>query len=277
MPGLPSVERLVSGKGIIQIPIAYASAKNIYLFTRVVREVKTPSRNFTFNPDKSFYAHVCFCIDDYVLQTYDINFIEQAFHIYDGMFAQLLVSLKCVSSQISIPSPIVGHSYNSFICNKIRFECFGTSALILTLKGEELGFCDENDLSPNAPPNPPPKTPLVPPTEGLQVSPPYPDDPNGNDTAPSPLDDIETPEFPTGEPCEIITLRWRQVDGAGAEQNVDREVFGVVEGQRIEGSPGFYNIYVTCQGDQSTGCVELQEFNLFTYTGAEITFIGVIN
>lgn len=277
MAPLPTIERLISGKGIIQITPEYANAKNIFLYTRVVRQVLTPSINFTWNPDRSFYAHIAFCIDDYVYLQYDLNFIQQVFQVYDGMSAQILLSLKCVSNQISSPSPIQQHTYNSFIPNKIRFECYGSTAIILTLKGEELDYCDENDLTPNAPPNPPPNIPLVPPQDGLQVSPPYPDDPNNKDTQPAPQDDIETPDFPSGQPCESVTLRWATIDGSGVEDVVDRVVFGIVGGQRIEGSPGFYQIYVTCQGDASTGCIDQQELNLFTYTGQSISFVGVIS
>lgn len=279
MTALPEIKRTISGKGEIKIPIEYAKAKNIYLYTQVIRRVKTPSLNFTWNPDKGFYAHVSFCIDDYVLQTYDINFVEQVFYIYDGMFAQQLVSLICAVREILNRQPLIdSHEHNIFQPNRIKFECFASSAIELTLKGEKLDLCDEGDSKPNAPPNPPPRLPELPPETAIEVDRPYQDDPNNEGTEPNPGDEFKPDtDFPIGGECESLTVRWVTVDSLGVVNNVDRIVFGPVEGQRIEGGPGNYTIFITCRGDQTTGCVELQEFNFFGYQGESIEFVGRID
>jgi hypothetical protein len=68
---------------------------------------------------------------------------------------------------------------------------------------------------------------------------------------------------------------WNTIDGSGNASQITQTVFGIVEGQRISGTPGSFEIFVTCQGNASTGCIAVQEFNLFSYTGADIEYVGV--
>jgi hypothetical protein len=188
------IVRTISGKGEIRIPDDFKDTSSIFLYVQVLRKVFTPSINFTWNPDKSFYAHVCFCKDNYVLQTYDINFEEQGFQVWDGMDAQNLLAIKCLASQL-IPneSLITQMEYNSFPANKIKFECFGSTALILTLKGDALDVCLEEHKRPQPPPPPPDRVPQLPPGTPTQVSPPYEDEDGEEDTQPFPPDEFPQP------------------------------------------------------------------------------------
>ena len=253
MVDLPEVSRTISGKGEIKIPNEYGKAKNAYLYINVIRRVKTPSLNFTWNPDKGFYAHVSFCIDDYVLQTYDVNFVEQVFHVYDGMQSQILVSLKCAVREILGRTPLIStHKHNTFDANRIKFECFASTALKLTLKGEKLDLCDEEDAAPNAPPNPPPKIPEVPPDAGLEVDPPYEDDPDGNNTNPFPGDEEKNNDFPIGDVCEQlnVTIRYR-LSPNEEFRNSTEGVYGPINSiDYVEDprQPGIYTFVINCRG-----------------------------
>jgi hypothetical protein len=110
----------------------------------------------------------------------------------------------------------------------------------------------------------------------VEVSPPFDGGDDGGDTVPSPIDEFEEVDFPVGTACETVTLQWETVDGAGTIETVLRTVFGIVQGQRIQGTPGNFEVFITCQGDASTGCIPVQELNFFSYQGAAIAFIGVV-
>lgn len=280
MAELPSVKRTISGKGEIKIPIEYAKAKNIYLYTQVIRRVQTPSLNFTFNPDKGFYAHVSFCIDDYVLQTYDINFKEQVFYIYEGMFAQQLVSLICAVRELLGRQPLINsHEHNIFLPNRIKFECFSTTAIILTLKGEKLDLCDEDDSKPNPPPNPPPRIPEIPFDTGTEVDRPYVDDPNNEGTNPNGLDDFK-PEG-EGEDCVVYQVTYSfDAISDGNTFRIDNQqirLFGpigdIIATRDSNGDP---QIKITCKGIDDFGnqceTFELRGVSTLIGAGASVEF-----
>lgn len=275
MVDLAEVKRTISGKGEIKIPIEYAKAKNVYLYTQVIRRVRTPSINFTWNPDKGFYAHVCFCIDDFVLQTFDINFKQQVFYIYDGMSAQILVSLICATRQILGAQPsISAHTHNIFQPNRIKFECFADTAIELTLKGEKLDLCEESDSQPNAPPNPPPPIPELPPGTATEVDQPYEDDPDGENTEPAAGDEFK-PDPGQGD-CTLY-----QVDTVitfSTEESFESTYFarGPVTDARILNSENGSQIQIESKGASDTQNVECGEFGWYTVGGGPInTFSNI--
>lgn len=288
---LPEIVRVISGKGIITIPEDYFSALQICLYVQVLREPRTPSRNLTWNPDRSFYAHITFCIDDFVLREEDVNFNSQVYDLHDGQSSQNLLSLICaydgildsfvsvgnvIGVTLSRTNLIKSHPYLRSRINRIRFECFSNTALQLTLKGTALEKCDPQDGTSTPPPPPPPPVTPVLPDEPVTVSPPEDGDNDGGDTVPFPTDSPEESGFPIGEPCESVTLAWSTTDGNGNVTQITQTVFAVVDGQRITGTPGSYEVFVTCQGNASTGCIALQELNLFSYTGALIEYVGQV-
>jgi len=288
---LPEIVRTISGKGIITIPEDYLSALQILLYVQVLREPLSPSRNFTWNPDRSFYAHIAFCQDDFVVREEDVNFNSQVYELWNGQESQNLLSLICaydgildsfvsvgnvIGITLSRTNLIKSHPYVRPLFNRIRFECFASTALLLTLKGTSLEKCDPQDGSSQPPPSPPPPATPVPPTEPVEVSPPEDGLDDGGDTIPFPIDEPEPGgDFPQGEPCESVVMVWNTIDGSGNASQITQTVFGIVEGQRISGTPGSFEIFVTCQGNASTGCIAVQEFNLFSYTGADIEYVGV--
>lgn len=272
--------RTISGKGEIRIPNEYKDTSSIFLYCQVLRKVRTPSINLQWNPDKGFYAHVAFCIDDFVLQTFDINFEQQVFQVWDGMSAQVLLAVKCLASQL-IPNEalITQMEYNSFNANKIKFECFASTALQLTLKGDALDVCLESHKRPQPPPPPPPPLPQIPYNKDAKVSPPY-DDPQGQqDTQPFPGDKVETPT--QGNPCTayMVTYSYTAINTGGNTNRITNQVirlWGVIgaikAGRDSKGDP---QISIECQDlADYQPCHPFQYYGVATLTngGAGTTF-----
>jgi hypothetical protein len=210
---LPSIERTISGKGVIEIPEDYGSALSILLYTQVIRDVRSPSVNLTYNPDRGFYANVCFCVGDFVLATFAVNYKQQVFEVLSNQPSQNLLSLICAyegildsfvqyASAFQIPyikiNRIYSHSYLRFLPNKIKFECFGSCALRLTLKGIELDRCEIDQGNSASPPPPPDPISEVPFDVPLVITPAYDGGDDGGDTVPFPIDGDPSEAYPPG-------------------------------------------------------------------------------
>lgn len=276
---LPTIERIISGKGTIEIPEEYSSALQISLYVQVVREALSPSRNLTWNPDKSFYAHITFCIDDFVLYTEDVNFRSQIFDLHNGQGSQNLLSLICaydgildsfvsvgnvIGITLSRTNLIKSHPYLRSRINKIRFECFSSTALKLTLKGISLEKCDPQDGTSTPPPPPPPPLEEVPPGDSIVVSPPNPGDEESGDYSPFPGDEPDDAgEFPFGEACEayrVVGTLNRIIAGSLFPTPIDVTVLGVIDSvfldtEPILGSPGG-ELACICGGNANSPCVQ---------------------
>lgn len=264
---IPELVRIISGKGVIVIPDNFVEAHQIMLYSQIIRKPQTPSLNTTWNPDKTFYAHITFCIDDYVLFEYNVNFDNQCYDVFNGQEAQNLLSLICaydgildsfvnigavIGVVISRTNLITNHPYLRFKPNRLRFECFANSALKLTLKGTFLEKCRPEDGNPTPPPPPPPPTPQVPFDSPLVVSPPFDGVNDGGDTVPFPGDTPQTPGFPFGEPCVLylVTAAFTSPDFPEPfEQTltVSGRIFGVVVEPPL---PGTSNVSYSVQGEE---------------------------
>jgi hypothetical protein len=252
--------------------------------------------NKNWSPDQGQYANLTFCYQDYVALSFAQKYELQSWIVHNNESSQLGASLVCmydgildtfVNFAIALNLPVIQrqndikeHPYSSFQYDELRFDCYADTALTLTLIGEKIAKCKPGDAPTRPPQIPPRQTETVPPgvplsEESVPLSPPYGDEPSDKEN-PFP-GDIPTPppvdEFPVGEECVPIQMRWYAQDGDGNEQTISRVVFGVVEGQRVVGSPGSYSIFVTCQGDATTGCIPVQELELFSFTGLFIEYL----
>jgi hypothetical protein len=266
MTDLPEIVKVISGKGFIPIDEDYFGALQIMLYTQVLREPTNLSRNFTFNPDKSFYAHICFCIDDFVLQTFDVNFDQQAFIIHEAQAQQDLLSLICaydgildsfvvvasaLATVISRINLIKNHPVLRFKPNRIRFECYADTALVLTLKGTALDKCKIEDGDNVPPPPPPPPVDKVPPGTPVDVT--LPDDgiDDGGDTVPFPIDQPPPPlDFPIGVQCSKYLCIAEITSGLNGTQRRETVFFGVIEDFYFSPQSGGDKptILITCYG-----------------------------
>lgn len=250
---LEPIERVISGKGTIRIDESYNSALSVFLYADLLRDASNKSINTTWNPDKGFYAHITFCVGDYVLYALDMNFKQQVWEILNNQPAQNLLSLICaydgildtfvnlgelLSFVISRTNLITEHPYLRFVPDRIKFECFAECAIRLTLKGQSLVRCKPGDGTPTPPPNPPlPPPPEVASFIPIEVSPPYPDSDGDPDTIPFPTDEFPPfADLPFGIPCAIyaVTARFTSSSGLNIVQTLD------VSGRilRVEKIPG---------------------------------------
>lgn len=283
---LPDIVRIVSGKGIITIPESYFSALQISLYVQVLREPRSPSKNFTWNPDRSFYAHVAFCIDDFVLRGEDVNFASQVFDIHNGQDSQNLLSLICaydgiLDSFVSIGNVIgvvlsrtnliKAHPYLRMPINRIRFECFASTALKLTLKGIALSKCTLEDGDSTPPPPPPPPVELVPPSTPVVTSPAEDGDSDGGDTVPDPLDQPDIPP-PVPGACEPAVLNYTFTNAqfpagltADIQIGLPFEGFRQSEGQ----NPGSISVEAVASATIGDFCVPGQGYGIIANADPE--------
>lgn len=267
---LEDIVRNISGKGIINIPATYRESLEVLLYVQVLREPRNVSRNFTWNPDKSFYAHITFCIDDFVLAEYDVSFESQVYCIHRSQPSQNLLSLICaydgildsfvqvgnaIGFVISRTNLITEHPFVTFQANKIRFECFSTSALKLTLKGTKLAKCRPEDGEPLLPPPPPEPIIKVPFDEPILTSEAYDEEEDGGDTVPNPIDFPEVVDLPFGAECLPYLVKGTAVDvnGPGIDSiPLEFVVLGEVTRIFIEIVPRdpfpYADIYCECGG-----------------------------
>lgn len=293
---LEPIERVISGKGTIRIDSRYNSALSVFLYADLLRNSSNPSINNTWNPDKGFYAHITFCIGDYVLYTFDMNFKQQVWQILSNQEAQNLLSLICAYDGIldsfvqyataqGIPyvkiNLIKEHPYLKFVPDRIKFECFGECAIRLVLKGQKLEKCDDDDGTPTPTPEPPPPAPPeVPPTTPVTVSEPY-DLPGGDpDTEPFPID-VPPVEPPVGEECVSydVTYRYNRLETIfTATIPLWGEIGGISIDDDSTGTGS--RVLIECRGISISGpCGEFRpvrvesEGNLNFYSDAEIISI----
>lgn len=291
--------RTISGRGIFRLDERFEDCRLITLYSSVLRQPKNRYLNKNWSPDQGQYANLTFCYQDYVALSYMQKYEMQSWVIHDNESAQIAASLVCMYDGILetfvnlanaldvILSPfqnkIRDHPHTSFQYDELRFDCYADTALTLTVIGEKITKCNPLDAPGRPPQLPPPRPPSEPPGTPLNddstpLSPPY-EEEDSDKESPFPGDlpaPPEEPDFPAGEECVPILMRWLTGDSEGNEQYISRTVFGVVEGQRIAGDQGNYSIFVTCQGDATTGCIPVQELQLFTFNGVYIEFIEAI-
>lgn len=276
---IDSVTRIISGKGIIRIPDEFLKAREVFLYAQVLRENSSVYRNESINPSESFFANITFCRDDFVLQRYSMDFDNQMWEVYSSQASQNLLAQICaldnvldsfVSFAIALGfvytrnNSITGFPYVTFTPNIIRFKCFGSTAIVLTLSAKELVRCDPGDGEPSPPPPPPPPVSKIPPTQPAPVSPPYEGDNDGGDTVPFPLDEPETPTLPTGEECEayLVSVRVFGLPGNPPEgEIITLEVWGVIQSFSIDPDPslpGGVRANLTCGDLTVTACTQGQ-------------------
>lgn len=271
---LPNIIRTISGKGIVKIPENYEKARQILLYVDLLRPSSNEYANVLWSPSRHFYAHVTFCVGRYVLYSYDVNFKNQVFEIYNGQPSQNLLSLICAHENVldsfvqyavasgfvySKNNSVKSHGYNTFLPDTIRFYCYSDCALRLSLIATEFDQCANDQGEPSPPPPPPPPPDAILPGTPVEVDPPYEGVDDGGDTVPAPIDENYTPP-PFGEACTkyrvTISAKYRQ---SGADdQPITRDflVWGVVGDVTVQTDLGVFKsaVVLQCQGIASQPC-----------------------
>jgi len=230
---IPPVERTISGKGIIIVPSEYIRAKVVYLYTAVRRRPASEYLNVRWSPSKRYYGNLNFCIDDYVVSSFELNFDYQRFLVHSSQSSQNLLSLICAldatldsfesfAIALGLPyvrrDPIKEHPYLAFQVNNIKFNLYSSSAVDLYLQGLPLDMCEDDDGDPQPPPPPPPLPAIQPPDLPVVVSPPYDGDSDGGFTEPFP-GDVTDP--PTPGVCRVV---YDYRDLLNSDNNADNQL-----------------------------------------------------
>lgn len=291
MTELQPIVRTVSGKGIIKIPEGYRKARRILLYVDVIRPPSSEYANYAFNPSKSFYGHISFNLDSYVLDAYDINFKSQVYDIWTSQSTQNLLALICalenildsfVQYAVSAGKPFTKNNsikefgYSTFLPDTLKFCCYADSALRLSLQGEELDRCDESHGDPAKPPPPPPPPPNFPAGIPVEVDSPYSGTSDNGDTVPNPIDRDDDP--PPTQPCEsyVVTFSYDSTSVGSPPARIENQtirVWGVV-GAISVGRDRRQNpqILLECQGlADYENCGEFRSVGITTQLGAGLS------
>lgn len=267
------LERIISGKGEIKIPVAdFEDSLAIILYTQVIRDPQNQYINDFWEPRRSEYAKVTFGIGSYVSRELTVRYEQQAFPIwyaqgaqnlksmicmYNGILDSFLELAACISECIPIGKAnlIELHPYNTYQETDIRFKCYTSTALRLVLVSQSLVSCPGNAGQPTPPPPPPLPLPKLRPDENLSdstypASPPYPDSPEN--TVPFPGDSMEGEiTYPVGGECDSVEVEFLWVTPIDPPGNtVTRLLWGEVTDVRFELNAQGAQVVADCRGKQ---------------------------
>lgn len=211
--------RLISNRGLFKVP-ANDNYRCLWLYVSLKREPKINFTNSKYNPDKSEYAKITWIRDSYVMKEEAVNFESQVFYWEKQESGYIGTALTCMYESIvgyldylapyvgaaALPSDPTERIWIEPVDNmptEIKIVGRGSSLLDCKLYALEYDVvCPEAEPSPKPPPSPPPALPF-PPSEEVEVSPPY-EYPNDNgDTVPADQDELPPEPPPTPEDCSV--------------------------------------------------------------------------
>lgn len=242
MPELELVEeRLISGVGVLRVPLGTLDGRYYRLCIDVIREVPQPFESFKYTPTRSRYCTLSFMRDGYVIQEETVDYKKRCFDFVSDIAGQTLIAVKCMykgllqtfvnlgNALILFPfvvdNKIEEYEHLNLFWDEVLVTCESTTAVQVRLF--ILNHADDCESSdPFRPPPPPNPLPEVPPGTGIgTISPPYDLDPF---TSPNPLDEGVEPEEPLfGEECQGYQIFYQYLSTDG----VTRQNSGFVRGR----------------------------------------------
>ena len=222
MPELELVEeRLISGVGVLRVPLGTLDGRYYRLCIDVIRQVPQPFESFKYTPTRSRYCTLSFMRDGYVIQEETVDYKKRCFDFVSDIAGLARIAIKCMykglletfvnlgNALILIPfvvdDKIADYEHLNLFWDEVLVTCEGTTAVQVRLF--ILNHADDCESSdPFRPPPPPNPLPEVPPGTGIgNISLPYDLDPF---TRPNELDeDVPTP--PEGEECAIYRIDYQ--------------------------------------------------------------------
>lgn len=224
--------RRVSGTGLILPTSEQLNYRRYYLYADIIRKPLSPYFSGETSPSQTYYGNISLMKDDYVLQTYKIQYDAQIWVFDADLTGQVINTIKCEYEGILQSFVNLGTALGltvTFVENtiddwknlplewdSIRIKCFADCAIQLVLKGLEYDVCDPNDKIPRQPPASPEKPTTVPPGQSIDISSAYPGD---STTDPAEIDETYTPP-PFGVDCQayVIKIRYERSDYPGETQ-----------------------------------------------------------
>lgn len=242
-------ERLISGKGVLKVPVDKTKNRMSVLYLDVVREPRNKYVNKNWNPSKSKYAFLTFLRDDYVIAEASLEYGRQSFDTISDWSGQTLIALKCAYEGILTTFFNLGNalllpsiSYEDQIKDyenlrtgweEVRIACYADTAIQARLYRLVYDTCNPDKDQQKKPPPPPPPLPKVPPGTPIgDISPPYDEDTNDDDnTVPFPTDDIPAPE-PEFPECTVLQVTLKSIGDQLGEYIQTYRLYAPFEGAR---------------------------------------------
>lgn len=265
--------RNISGTGVLRLPSDVAKRRAAILYCSVYRKPRNSYLNRNYNPDRAVYGFATFSRLGYVQKDELIQYEKQSFSSVGDITSQNLIAIKCAYDGIlqsfvnlvnglsgtpggigifvaGVEDKIKDYEYLDLDWTEVVVKCYGDTAINLQLWALPHDSCDPDKDKPKPPPPPDPPPPSVPPGTPLtNISPPY-DDPENPDDTTDPYPDDRPPELPTGDACVEydVELSWVNIDGRRGS-GVFR-VFGEIEGAGV-GNEGRF-LFITCRGGRDS-------------------------
>jgi len=191
-------DRLISGKGILQIPTDVRKNRTYILYSDVVRLPLQQYLNKNWNPPRSRFGVLVFLRNGYVINTQSIEFQRQSYDGINDISGQTLLAVKCAYAgilqtfvnlslalaqtpgsvgltPIYVENTIEDYQNLRMSWNEVRLQCYADTAINLRLYALRYDVCDDDydaDIPPSEP-EPLPYEPFAPGTPIEGISKPY--------------------------------------------------------------------------------------------------------
>lgn len=267
--------RRISGTGLILLSSADMNYRRYTLFADIIRKPRTPYLNTNSSPPKTFYGVISLMKNDYVVQTYKIEFDAQIYTFDADITGQAINTIKCVYDGILVSFENLGTALGLTVISvenditlwknlplqwdSIRVQCFGDCAIQLVLKGLKYDFCEADDEIPGPPPTPPAKPTSVSPGVATNISPAY---TNDTLTAPAPIDLTFVPP-PIGNQCQQYSVLVQYNNTLNQPVQEVRPFYGPIGRVRSVPNGSGSRLEIECRGIGNQGC---KPFTWYTFT-----------
>lgn len=270
-------ERVISGQGILRVPVDKVKNRYSVLFVDVIRYPRNAYLNRNWNPPRGKYAFLTFVRDTYVIDAKAMEFPSEAYDGIADIAGQTLLAVKCayegtLESFKNLTLGLAGTpggvglvylGYTDLIkdyenldlsWNEVRIKCYADTAIQARLYRLEYDVCNPDKDDQRRPPSPPPPLEPVPPGTPLDlISDPYdPESSDGGDTEPYPGDSfVEPPLEPPGENCEKYVVVVRVFTNFSPDpdfRDFTMYVYGEVAGVRKNSFQGQTAAVIDCKG-----------------------------
>lgn len=290
------VVRIISGKGILKVPISTEGYRYLSVSCEVIRESTNPYANFNYSPIRQQHAFLTFLQDGFVVDVVRHEFEKQRFIKLPDITGEVVKEILCehrstLKSFVNLArglggqfitenNPIKDYAPIDLGFDAIQVVCYADTAISVSCNWEEYDVCVIEGDPPDKP-NPPskPNSPEPPnkykPGEPIPyntpggISPAYDGSNDSGNTVPHPIDKISPPnsgnKFPFGTKCQKVKLTFDLV-ASGFRTDIRRvvTVFGEFTGQivpyRLDSPVGAsVGVTIECRGiaDFNPSCQDL--------------------
>lgn len=223
-------ERIISGQGLLRVPIDKVKNRYSVLFLDVIRFPRNAYINRNWNPPRGKYAFLTFVRDTYVIDSKAMEFPSEAYDGIADMAGQTLIAVKCAYQgtlesfrnltlglagtpggqglvYLGMTNLIEDYENLNLAWNEVKIKCYADTAVQARLYRLQYDTCDPDyDKQRQPPPPPPPRDPVPPGTPIDDISEPYdPGSNDGGDSTPFPGDEFPPPFEPLPD---NTLLRW---------------------------------------------------------------------